>query len=296
GVSADKVADLLYKNNLIKSKEVFIFNLKLLGKEKELKSGYYLLSPSYTMIQIIEILTQGKGINIKITIPEGSSLKKIADIFSQRLGISKERFINLCKDESFIGEVLREYKVYGTQVERLSTLEGYLFPSTYFFAKGTKEETLIRFLVGEFFRQITQNFPEYGNRLRVLNLSFNDWIILASIVEKEAKIERERPLIAGVFLNRLRKGYKLQSCATVEYIYDFQKPVLFYKDLEIDSPYNTYKYCGLPPSPICSPSINSLRAVLYPEGDYLFFVSKGDGSHIFSRSYEEHLKVQGYTK
>lgn len=297
GASAQQVADLLYKNGLIKSKSVFIFNLKLLKKDKELKSGYYSLSPSYTVLQIIEILTQGKGVKIKVTIPEGSSLKDIANILSNKMGISKDKFISLCYDLDFVRKTLRMYAKYiKDNIYSYKTLEGYLFPSTYFLDKGTKEESLIQFLVGEFFRQIEENVPNYEKQLRNLGLSFKDWVILASIVEKEAKVKEERSLIAGVFINRIKKGYKLESCATVEYVYDFKKPVLLYKDLEIDSPYNTYKYYGLPPSPICSPSLDSLRAVLYPEGDYLFFVAKGDGTHIFSKSYDEHLKAQRYSR
>lgn len=297
GVSAQQVADILYRNGLIKSKNIFLFNLKLLRKDKELKSGYYNLSPSFTLLQIIEILTQGRGVKVKVTIPEGSNLKGIAEILSAKLGISKDKFILLCNDLDFVKKTLRDYEQYiqGT-LENYKTLEGYLFPSTYFFTKGVKEEYIIKFLVDEFFKQIKMNLPEYENRLKILNLKFRDWVILASIVEKEAKVKDERTLIAGVFINRIRKGYKLESCATVEYIYDFKKPILLYKDLEIDSPYNTYKYYGLPPSPICSPSIDSLKAVLYPEGDYLFFVARGDGTHIFSKSYEEHIKVQGYGK
>ncbi|MGB9788760.1 MAG: endolytic transglycosylase MltG [Dictyoglomus turgidum] len=296
GSSAYKVADILLDNSLIKSKEVFIATLKLMGKDKGLKSGYYILSPSFSMFDIIDILTQGKGLRVKITIPEGSSLKDMAHLFSEKLALSKEKFITLCKDENFIDSVMKDYKNYFSSYKSLKTLEGYLYPSTYYFNKGIKEEDIIKLLIKEFFNQINVHIPEYKERLKSLNLSFNDWIILASIVEKEAKVDQERPLIAGVFLNRLKKGYKLQSCATVEYVYDFKKSVLLYKDLEIDSPYNTYIYYGLPPSPICSPSLNSLKAVLYPQGDYLFFVAKGDGTHIFTKTYEEHLKAQEFKK
>ncbi|MEN3012505.1 MAG: endolytic transglycosylase MltG [Dictyoglomus thermophilum] len=296
GASAYKIADILFDNGLIKSKKVFIVTTKLLGKEKELKSGYYLLSPSYSIFDILDAITQGKGVRVKVTIPEGSSLKDIANILSEKLDLSAERFIKLCNDKDFINSVMQDYKDFFGRYEDIKTLEGYLFSSTYYFNKGVKEEDVIRFLVKSFFYQVRNNIPEYKDRLKALNLSFKDWIILASIVEKEAKVNEEKPLIAGVFINRLRKGYKLQSCATVEYIYGFKKPVLLYKDLEVDSPYNTYIYYGLPPSPICSPSLESLKAVLYPQGDYLFFVAKGDGTHFFTKTYEEHLKVQGMKK
>ncbi|HOJ93485.1 MAG TPA: endolytic transglycosylase MltG [Dictyoglomaceae bacterium] len=295
GSNASYIATLLQDHGLIKSKDFFLFFLKILGKEREIKSGYYLLSPSYSILKILNVLTQGKPITIKVTIPEGENISGIAKILKEKLGISEETFVTLCKDKNFVSGLFRNYRNFLGDDTPIS-LEGYLFPSTYLFPKGIKEDEIISTLLEEFFRQISRNFPDYREALEKLNLSFNDWIVLASIVEKEAKLDNERPLIAGVFLNRLKKGYKLESCATVEYLYNFQKPVLYYDDLKIDSPYNTYIYYGLPPTPIASPSIKSLMAVLSPKGDFLFFVAKGDGSHIFTRTYEEHLKAQGYKK
>jgi UPF0755 protein len=295
GSSLSQVADILYKNGIIKSKEIFILYTKVIGRERDIKRGYYQLSPSYSLVQVVNKLVNGENLNIKVTIPEGASLKEIGIILEEHLNISKDLFLKYCTYYDYALSFLKDYKEFFGGKMPLS-LEGYLFPSTYFFPKGIKEKEIIEILLKEFFKQILTNFPDYKEDLKKIGLGFNEWVILASIVEKEAKIDRERPLIAGVFINRLKKGYMLQSCATVEYLYNFKKNPLLYKDLEIDSPYNTYKNYGLPPTPICSPSLKSLEAVLHPEGDYLFFVSNNDGTHTFSKTYEEHLKAQGYKR
>lgn len=255
--------------------------------EGKLKYGYYELSPHLNILQILNKLSQGEIIKIKVTIPEGLSLEEISSMLSSKLNISKEKFINLSKNPKKINGIEKYF-----QENIPPSLEGYLFPETYYFSKEIDEEQIILTMLDTFFRKINEEIPEWKEELNKKDLSLNDWVILASIVEKEGKLEKERPFIAGVFINRLKKGYKLQSCATVEYIFNFKKPALTYEDLKVDSPYNTYIYFGLPPTPISSPSLSSLKAVLYPQGDYLFFVSKGDGSHYFTKNYEEHLKFQ----
>ncbi len=287
GSSALEVGYLLKEKGLILSEFAFWIWCKLLGVEKKLKFGYYELSPHLNILQILNKLIQGETLKIKVTIPEGLSLEKISYILSSKLGISREKFIKLSKNPKSLKEIEKYFPE-----EIPSSLEGYLFPETYYFPKDISEEDIILTMIDTFFKKINKEIPNWKEILKNRNLSFNDWVILASIVEKEGKLEEERPLIAGVFINRLKRGYKLQSCATVEYIFNFEKSILTYEDLKIDSPYNTYIYYGLPPTPISSPSISSLKAVLYPEGDYMFFVSKGDGSHYFTRNYDEHLKIQ----
>lgn len=255
--------------------------------EKRLKFGYYKLSPHLNVLQILNKLVQGDTLKIKITIPEGLSLEGISHVLSSNLGISREKFIELSKNPKNLKGI---EKYFSDKIP--SSLEGYLFPETYYFPKDISEEDIILTMIDTFFKKINKEIPNWKEILKNKNLSFNDWVILASIVEKEGKLEEERPLIAGVFINRLKSGYKLQSCATVEYIFNFEKPILTYEDLKVDSSYNTYIYYGLPPTPISSPSLSSLKAVLYPQGDYMFFVSKGDGSHYFTKEYNEHLKIQ----
>ncbi|MGB9856576.1 MAG: endolytic transglycosylase MltG [Dictyoglomaceae bacterium] len=287
GSSSLEVAKLLKEKGIISSEWSFLLWSKLLGVERKLKFGHYELSPHLNIFEILKKLSQGETIKIKVTIPEGLTLEEISNILSDKLSISKERFLNLSKNPKSLRGI---EKYFTTDIP--SSLEGYLFPATYYFPMKVKEEDIILTMLSTFFEKINNEIPNWREELRKKNLSFKDWVILASIVEKEAKFDDERPLIAGVFFNRLKEGYKLQSCATVEYLFNFKKSKLSYEDLKIDSPYNTYIYYGLPPTPISSPSLSSLKAVLYPQGDYLFFVSKGDGRHYFTRTYEEHLKVQ----
>ncbi|MCX7942136.1 MAG: endolytic transglycosylase MltG [Dictyoglomaceae bacterium] len=287
GSSALEVGHLLKEKGLISSQFTFWIWCKVLGVEGKLKFGYYELSPHLNILQILNKLSQGDTLRIKITIPEGLNLEEISYILASKLNISKEKFIYLSKNPKKMNKIEKYFP------ENLpSSLEGYLFPETYYFPKEIGEEDIILTMIDTFFKKINYEIPNWKEELKKKSLSLNDWVILASIVEKEGKLEEERPLIAGVFINRLKKGYKLQSCATVEYIFNFKKPTLTYEDLKVDSPYNTYIYSGLPPTPISSPSLSSLKAVLYPQGDYLFFVSKGDGSHYFTKNYDEHLKVQ----
>lgn len=287
GSSTLETAKLLKEKGIISSKWSFLLWSKILGVERKLKFGYYELSPHLNVLEILKKLSQGETIKVKVTIPEGLNLEEIAEILSSQLPISKENFLNISKNPKTLKGIEKHFPE-----DIPSSLEGYLFPATYEFPKEMKEEDIILTMLDTFFEKIDKELPNWEKELRKKNLSFKDWIILASIVEKEAKFDDERPLIAGVFFNRLKEGYKLQSCATVEYIFNFKKPKLSYEDLKIDSPYNTYLYYGLPPTPISSPSLSSLKAVLYPKGDYLFFVSRGDGRHYFTRSYEEHLKIQ----
>ncbi len=169
-------------------------------------------------------------------------------------------------------------------------MEGYLFPDTYEFANGVSAARIVRSMLRRF--QQTGQAALENHPSRPLHLKDREILILASIVEREAKLSRERPIIADVFLNRLERGIMLGSCATVQYVLPSRRSA-FSKDLEVDSPYNTYKNAGLPPGPICNPGLASIEAVLNPEpGDYLYFVSAGDGSHVFSKTYTEHLQAK----
>jgi len=287
GSSSLEIGKILSKKGIINWDYGFWLWCKILGVERKLKFGYYKLSPQEDLFEIINKLIKGTVETLKFTIPEGSTLENIADILESKLHLSKENFLKLAENPKNLGKIKDYFKD-----EIPTTLEGYLFPATYDVPLDLKEEDIIYILLRTFFNKLDIEIPNWREELKKRNMTLKEWVTLASIVEKEAKYDDERPLIAGTFLNRIKLGYKLQSCATVEYIYKFKKPVLSYNDLKIDSPYNTYIYYGLPPSPICSPSINSLKAVLYPQGDYLFFVSKGDGRHYFSKTYEEHLRFQ----
>jgi UPF0755 protein len=169
-----------------------------------------------------------------------------------------------------------------------ATAEGYLFPETYEFLTGSQPSDVVRRMV----RQFLSVYSELSNSpiaVRQSHLAFSDVVILASIVEREAKMPEEFPRVAGVFVNRLRRRMPLQSCATVEYLLPERKGVLSVDDTKTESPYNTYLHTGLPPGPICNPGRRALAAALSPErNDYLFFVARGDGTHAFSRTAAEH--------
>lgn len=169
-------------------------------------------------------------------------------------------------------------------------LEGYLFPDTYFFEQESVPQRVVDRLQARFKEVVPKDLEE---RARILNVKPADIITMASLIEKEARVSHERALIAGVFYNRLRKRMYLESCATVEYALGTWKPRLLYKDLQINSPYNTYRHAGFPPGPICNPGLASIEAALRPATtDMLFFVADGQGSHRFSRYYKDHLNAQ----
>jgi UPF0755 protein len=284
GVNAREIAEFLSNHHIIRDKNEFFFYLKLFGKEKKLKSGTYEFYRYKNPIYVINALSRGGKSEIIVTIPEGFTIYQTADILSAKALVVKEHFISLCKNEHLI-------RTMGLPVV---SLEGYLFPDTYSFSKAQSDTAIIKIFV--------TNFKNHIKKLSVDNIdSLHKIIILASMVEREAKFKDERPIIAAIFTKRLRTRRPLESCATVLYalkIRDIEmnhpagqhKTKLIEKDLKIDSPYNTYLHLGLPPGPICSPGEASIEAVITPADiDFLYFVAKGDGRHHFSKTYREHL-------
>jgi UPF0755 protein len=232
----------------------------------------------------MEILTRGVIITHPITIPEGYNRVQIADLLEQKGLIDKRKFLSLTEEPNLIAS----YNLSG------NTLEGYLYPDTYQFAKGLSAGSIINTMVRRFFEII----QPYSARIEASDLSLKELITLASIVEKETGRKEESPIIASVFLNRLGKGMHLASDPTVIYgIKDFDGNITR-KDLKKNTPYNTYVIRGLPPGPIACPGAAAIKAVLYPaETDYLYFVSKNDGSHHFSKTLAEHNRaVEIYQK
>jgi UPF0755 protein len=233
--------------------------------------------------QIVQVLLEGRVIEESLLVPEGYQLKQIEKVF---VGAG------ICDADTFWDTVANarfDYPFLDGLEAGEKRLEGYLFPDTYRIDRGMPAERVMNMMLRRF-DEIYQTMPENNT-----GLTENQIVILASIVENEIKLDEERPLAASVFLNRLRQGMKLESCATIQYHYDVKKPRLLYSDLEIESPYNTYKYPGLPPGPISSPGAASIQAVFEaPETDYLFFVAKNDGSggHVFSRTLSEHNRAQ----
>ncbi|MGI9951748.1 endolytic transglycosylase MltG [Moorellaceae bacterium AZ2] len=280
GATAAEIGRLLETHGIIRSAWAFGFYAARQKADQKLKPGVYLLSPGENLPRILEQLVEGRVMEEEFTIPEGFTLKQIARLLADK---------GLVSEEEFWQAAAKPYNY--PFLEGISPgshyLEGFLFPDTYRVPVGASAETLIQLMLDRF-QQVYEEVEE--QRAPGLELDTLQIVTLASMVEKEAKLDRERPLIAGVFLNRLRRGMKLESCATVEYLLESPKPVLTYEDLQIDSPYNTYKVMGLPPGPIGSPGRASLLAALNPaRTDYLYFVARPDGSHEFSRSFQEHF-------
>ena len=290
GSSVKLISEQLEKQGFIKNSTVFALYCKLNDKANKIKAGKYILSSSMSVAQIVDKLASGNAQtnSVRFTIPEGFELRQIADRLEAQGLIDKVTFYDEINKADF------DYSFIGDVPDREEKLEGYLFPDTYDVFKNATEHEIIDKMLGKFDKVFT---AEYRQRAKELNMTFDQVITLASIIEREAKLDKDRKIISGVFHNRLEKKMKLESCATVQYLLKEQKPVLTYKDLEVDSPYNTYLYVGLPKGPIASPGAESIEAALYPEDvDFLFFFATADGSHIFSRTYQEHLNAQNKSK
>lgn len=282
GAGTSAIADILEAEGLIKSATAFKAYVKLTGKDGDLKFGKYEIAPSEGVRQIASKLAKGIQKGVKLTVPEGYTAKQIAARV-EAAGIALyDEFMGFVEKPTDEMKALLPFPVSGS-------LEGYLFPDTYEFLEGMGAEAAIKAMLGNFAEKAG---PELSSNLKV-DLTPEQVVILASIVEKEALLTEELPIVAGVFLNRLKISMALQSCSTVQYVLPQQKPVLSKEDTLIDSPYNTYQIQGLPPGAISNPGLKAIQAVLRPaDHDYLFFVANGDGSHSFSKTYGEHLKAK----
>ncbi len=264
---------------LIQSPLRFRLLARFSGVHRKIKAGEYQLYGTMTPRQIINTLVEGKVLLYRVTIPEGFTLQQIAQTVAQAGFGDADTFYRLATDP----EVVREQKLEG------ESLEGYLFPDTYYFPKNFPQEKIIDVMTQRFRDDISDAWLA---RADTLNLTLHQVVTLASIIEKETGTPAERPLIASVFHNRLKKGMRLETDPTVIYgIKDFDGN-LTRKHLRTPTPYNTYVIKGLPPGPIASPGHAALEAALYPaETDYLFFVSRKDRTHQFSSNLEDHREA-----
>ncbi|AEH44042.1 aminodeoxychorismate lyase [Thermodesulfatator indicus DSM 15286] len=279
GTPLKKIASLLEREGLIKNKWIFIFETYRLGLTNQIKAGEYELSPREPLAKILETLVQGRVVTHYVTIPEGYNIYEIARLLDKAGLCSRNDFLQVVQDKEF----LKKFNIPG------DTAEGFLFPDTYAFWRGISCRLIVATMIKRFWEVWNSEFAE---RAKELGLSVKEVVTLASIVEKEAVMPQERPIIASVFWNRLKRGMKLQSDPTVRYAVKRFYSRLRYRDLRYRDPYNTYIYPGLPPGPICNPGKASIKAVLYPaKTDYLYFVSKGDGTHYFSRTLREHERA-----
>ena len=282
GDNARVIANKLSESGIIRSKTMFIWLTKLRNADRNLKPGSYIFGGNTYLWQTVTRLYKGQSENITITFPEGLSLYKTLKRIDASGLATFEELSAKAKDPTVVN------KLTGFDVP---SLEGFLYPETYRFPIDISADSILAIQTAEFFKKLNQegidpySTPNFYNKL-----------ILASIVEKEAGTESEKEIIAGLFMNRMTIGMALQSCSTVDYLLEpkgIKRDVLTYTDTQINSPYNTYIYQGLPPTPICNPSVNTIKAVLNAKpNSYLYFFSDRQGKNVFSRTYEEHLTKQ----
>jgi UPF0755 protein len=280
GQSLAAISSMMSQKNIISNQWVFEVVTKLKGLDKSIQVGTFRFNSTHTNQDIINNLVFGRPDRKKITFLEGWNLKQVAGHLADVMKFEYDEIISLLKDEKFINDLNINSK----------TLEGYLFPETYYFFEGVDKKTIIKRLVKEHF-----SFWNEENILKADELGFTpiEIVTLASIIEGEAIYDSERPIISAVYHNRLKKGMKLQADPTVQYIIKDGPRRLLNKDLRIKSLYNTYMYKGLPPGPINSPGLQSLLAALNPQiNNYFYFVAKGDGYHTFSKNEKEHERAK----
>jgi len=288
GSSSITIAKLLKDNNLIKNEYIFRLIAKMEKKDSKLKAGTYTLNNGMTPEEIINVLIKGGADRntITFTIPEGYELSQIADKLGGQAIVDRERFLELSSDMSIFSKDYAFLK----ELPNNLTLEGYLYPDTYEVYTNATEEEIIRKMLDRFEYLFTTEIQE---KAVSLSMDINQVITLASIIEREGKVDKERNLISAVFHNRLEKGMLLESCATIQFALGERKEKLTFKDLKIESQYNTYIHKGLPPGPIASPGIKSIIAAVNPaDVDYLFFVSNGDGTHTFTKNFKDHIDAK----
>ncbi|HKL76079.1 MAG TPA: endolytic transglycosylase MltG [Halanaerobiales bacterium] len=285
GSTSKKVANVLEDNNIIRSSFAFNVVINILGYDNQLRAGYYEISPENNIFEVIDIIRKGRVATFKVSIPEGSTLKEIISRFEEKTLYSKEDYLNIAQNIDFN----KEYLSNNSDAIKYK-LEGFLYPDTYKIQKNYKPTQIYKLMVNEFENRW---FLRLKNKTANSNYSILELVTIASIVEKEAKLKEEKPIIAGIIYNRLEKNMKLQIDATIQYALPKRKERLLYSDLKIESKYNTYLYQGLPPGPISNPGDASLNAVLNPQKtEYLFYFAREDGSHEFSKTYQEHLEKQ----
>jgi UPF0755 protein len=280
GMSFKAISSLLQKEGIIRYRTYFEILGRLEGISRKVRVGYYGLNTNMTLWEVLDALRSGKIIEYQVVVPEGYNLYQIGWTLSNTPLISDPNlFINLVKKKEFVHSL-------GIDAD---TLEGYLYPDTYYLPKGIKLEDIPKRMVVRYKAVFVDS---YKKRAQEIGFSEHQIITLASIIEKEAKITSERKIIAAVYLNRLKKGMKLQADPTAVYGMKAWITKVTKQDLKRQSPYNTYLHKGLPPGPIANPGQGAILAALYPDKvDYLFFVAQGDGSHYFSKDFGEHEKA-----
>ncbi len=279
GVSATAVAELLKSESCLENTGIFKLALTLTMKNRSILPGRYNLKGISSVGHLVKVISSPSADLIKVTLLEGWTVQEFAYELKDKLQINSYEFIRLCQDYDFIR---------GLNID-VPSLEGFLFPDTYILLKTYTEEEILRILVNQYqhkYRLLKEFEPV--RRMNMLEVTS-----LASIIQGEAVYDDEMPIISSIYHNRLDQDMMLQADPTIQYIIPGKSRRLYNKDLEVDSPYNTYKHKGLPPGPINNPGLKAMKAAILPaETDYLYFVSNGKGRHIFTRNNEEHNQAK----
>ncbi len=279
GASFRQAMEILQKNGLIRDKNIFIIIGRLTGSDRRIRAGYYAFLGYMSPYQVFKRFIEGKIIEFEVTINEGDSLMEIREKLVSKGIVSREAFERLTISTDFMASL----------DINAPSLEGYLYPDTYRFPKGAKATNVLKTMVDRLRKEYDHKI---NGRMAELGWSENNMLTLASIIEREAVTDKERPIISAVYHNRLRLGMPLQADPTAVYGVKSYREKIYKKDLLRKTPYNTYIIKGLPPGPIASPSIQSIKAALWPaELPYLYFVSKKDGTHVFSKTLQEHNRA-----
>jgi UPF0755 protein len=284
GASFSAVTDSLHAHGVISSPIWFKLLARVRGLDRSVRAGIYEFSSGTSSWTVLDILAEGKAVSLRLTVPEGLTILELAHLASERVGMPEDSVLAAARDTAAAHALL------GFSVQ---SFEGFLHPETYSLSVATRPADLVRTMAEGFKNQWE---PEWTSRLDTLGMTKLQVVTLASIVEGEARADDEREIIAGVYYNRLRIGMALQADPTIQYAIALKtgnrKPRLYEKDYHFPSPYNTYLHPGLPPGPVNSPGRRSIEATLYPARvPYLYFVAGPDGRHIFSRTYDEHLRA-----
>jgi UPF0755 protein len=280
GADIPHIAEILKKQHLIEHPLLFRYAVRIMGADTRIQAGNMLLASGQSLFELVRNLTRAKALGVPVTLREGITSMEVAGLLQKKLGLDSAAFMDVVDDTQFV----RELGLEGP------SLEGYLYPDTYFIAPGAQPHRVARRMVANF----RQHLPDSAQERAAQNgLTLPEVVTLASIIEWETLVRSEARAIASVYYNRLRKGMMLQADPTVSYALGKGPARLFYSDLKVDSPYNTYRNTGLPPGPINNPGRFSIEAALNPERtNYLYFVARGDGTHAFSSSLSDHLEAK----
>jgi UPF0755 protein len=295
GESFFEIARHLEEEGFIRNKYLFSLLAIFQGKEKTLKAGKYILSSSMTPKEILEILSEGKVPIVKITIPEGWNLKEIAQYLEEKNLCQKEEFLEIVGWQDKAGIDFSDKFDFLKDKPKNLSLEGYLFPDTYFVRKTANCQEIVEIFLKNFSRKLT---PKLREGIKRQKKTIFEIVTMASLLEKEVKTKEEKEIVSGILWKRLKYGMPLQVDATITYLTGKKTIKISYEETQIDSPYNTYKYVGLPLGPICNPGMESILAALYPQtSEFWYYLSTPEGKTLFSKTLAEHnIKKAKYLK